>query len=57
VRQLSILGPFAALSMAAVGCLHNARATSSFSEYEWSQAAWHALGVTAVLIGIRKFPR
>ena len=53
-------GPAAAFTALAGGgilCLHNGRTTDSYREYELSHSAWHLLSVSAVVLGMRRFPR
>lgn len=52
-----VLAPFGSMAAAATYCLHNARTADDFQEHERSQAAWHLIGVAAVLFGARHFPR
>eukprot|EP01046_Picozoa_sp_COSAG06_P023711 COSAG06_NODE_1896_length_8121_cov_3.278733_2_plen_168_part_00 len=47
---------FTALATSGIAALHNGRTTPSQREHELSHAAWHLLSVSAVVLGMRRFP-
>lgn len=47
---------FTALASAGIAALHNGRTTPSQREHELSHATWHVLSVSAVVLGMRRFP-
>ena len=47
---------FTGLASSGIVCLHNGRTTASQREHEVSHAAWHLLSVSAVCLGMRRFP-
>lgn len=56
VRAWRPVASFAVLASSGIAALHNGRTTQSQREHELSHATWHLLSVSAVVLGMRRFP-
>ena len=48
---------FTVLASGGLVCLQTGRTAESYREWELSHSAWHLLSVSAVVLGLRRFPR